>query len=614
MIGWSMSRGRSPRIWLILSRTSWAATSTLFSSANWTKTCETPSVETERSSSMPEIVFTARSIRSVISVSMSSGAAPAWRVVIEMVGNSTFGNRSTPRLKYENTPTTTRDRTSTEAKTGRRMEISASHCTSVPSLFPDGAAVDQRVRRRGDYTLVGLEAAQDLELAVQLAPELDEALLGAIVPDDEDPRYARVGLHGRGRHEWRRRSDGQLDARRGEEPGLERAAGVGHERLDHQGARVSFEGRAHIGDGALEGPARIRLDPEGDLLYALHRRDRGLRYRQLDPQRIDAHDRRDPRAPLEVLPDVDVLLDDQTGVRRPDRGVGERLSRHGHAGPLRLERLVALARLVDLGVELLSLGQIVVAFEIVFRMRNESLLDQSLVTPVLVLHPLGGDVCLPHLRCLQGIEGVTRHDAEPGHGLRLDGLGLAKLVERVVLIELRQHGAGLHDLAALDVDTHGARRRLRRHVRLGVGVQRSGDVEGARQRPRDHRRGPHGDGQRHGALRVLRFRGRAPARRRGEKRQRRPEKPASCVEPQVSPHRGSSSRDGHSGIASRQMRSSSLVSSAISIFRGTRVSADSSSGRRSRPAARVARAGSVKNSRRNISSVISLPSARSTDL
>ena len=39
-------------------------------------TCETPSDEIERSSSMPLIVLTASSILSVISVSICSGAAP----------------------------------------------------------------------------------------------------------------------------------------------------------------------------------------------------------------------------------------------------------------------------------------------------------------------------------------------------------------------------------------------------------------------------------------------------------------------------------------------------------------------------------------------------------
>ena len=54
-------------------------------------TCETPSDEVERSSSMPLMVLTASSILSVISVSTSSGAAPGSRVVTTTVGKSTFG-------------------------------------------------------------------------------------------------------------------------------------------------------------------------------------------------------------------------------------------------------------------------------------------------------------------------------------------------------------------------------------------------------------------------------------------------------------------------------------------------------------------------------------------
>ena len=68
---------------------------------------------------MPATVLTARSTLSVISVSTSSGAAPGWRIVTETMGNSTLGNRSTPRLKYEKILTTTRERIRTEAKTGR---------------------------------------------------------------------------------------------------------------------------------------------------------------------------------------------------------------------------------------------------------------------------------------------------------------------------------------------------------------------------------------------------------------------------------------------------------------------------------------------------------------
>ncbi len=48
---------------------------------------------------MPAMVLTARSILSVISVSISSGAAPDCRVVTVMIGKSTLGNRSTPSWK-----------------------------------------------------------------------------------------------------------------------------------------------------------------------------------------------------------------------------------------------------------------------------------------------------------------------------------------------------------------------------------------------------------------------------------------------------------------------------------------------------------------------------------
>ena len=54
-------------------------------------TRERPSVEVERSSSMPATVLTAASMRSVISVSMFSGVAPGFEVVTETTGVSTRG-------------------------------------------------------------------------------------------------------------------------------------------------------------------------------------------------------------------------------------------------------------------------------------------------------------------------------------------------------------------------------------------------------------------------------------------------------------------------------------------------------------------------------------------
>ena len=63
------------------SRTSCAATLTSLSSLKLTMTCETPSVEIERSSSMPLMVLIASSILSESSVSISSGAAPGSSVI-----------------------------------------------------------------------------------------------------------------------------------------------------------------------------------------------------------------------------------------------------------------------------------------------------------------------------------------------------------------------------------------------------------------------------------------------------------------------------------------------------------------------------------------------------
>ncbi len=95
--GGSIPFGRSWSTVWILSRTSCAPTSAFLSRSNWTVTIETPSLELERSSSMPEMVLTAPSILSVMSVSTSSGAAPSRRVVMTTNGRSTFGNWSSPR-------------------------------------------------------------------------------------------------------------------------------------------------------------------------------------------------------------------------------------------------------------------------------------------------------------------------------------------------------------------------------------------------------------------------------------------------------------------------------------------------------------------------------------
>src|SRR5438874_12663778 len=91
-------------------------------------TCEIPSEEIDRSSSMPLIVLTPCSILSVTSVSICSGAAPGWTVVTTMVGISIFGKRSTPSFVNENAPMTVNERMRTVANTGRLTHSEANHC------------------------------------------------------------------------------------------------------------------------------------------------------------------------------------------------------------------------------------------------------------------------------------------------------------------------------------------------------------------------------------------------------------------------------------------------------------------------------------------------------
>ena len=103
-LGRAMPCGRSRRTVAMCSRTSCAAMSVSSRAANCAMTSETPSVEIERSSSMPLMVLTASSILSVTSVSTASGDAPGYGVTMVTSGKSTFGNWSTPSLLVADEP------------------------------------------------------------------------------------------------------------------------------------------------------------------------------------------------------------------------------------------------------------------------------------------------------------------------------------------------------------------------------------------------------------------------------------------------------------------------------------------------------------------------------
>src|SRR5271165_6245571 len=123
-IGARVPSGKSDRIELTLSRTSWVPTSPFFDSRNWTVTIDTPSWVIDRSSSMPETVLMMSSTGLLTVVSISSTLAPGSTVVTVHTGKSTLGKRSTPSSLYETSPSTTGIATSTQVNTGRLMQRS----------------------------------------------------------------------------------------------------------------------------------------------------------------------------------------------------------------------------------------------------------------------------------------------------------------------------------------------------------------------------------------------------------------------------------------------------------------------------------------------------------
>ncbi len=128
MIGGRTSRGRLRMAMATLSRTSWAATSIWRFRAKVTITMELPGLVIERSSWMPWIVLICSSSFCETCVSISSVEAPGSSVRTVTVGRSTEGKRSTPSRNQEAAPTTTSAMTIIVAKTGRRMQTSASFC------------------------------------------------------------------------------------------------------------------------------------------------------------------------------------------------------------------------------------------------------------------------------------------------------------------------------------------------------------------------------------------------------------------------------------------------------------------------------------------------------
>ena len=115
--------------------------------------------------------------------------------------------------------------------------------------------------------------------------------------DDVDAAGAGDGFDGRRRHEQRRRGRRLLNERRGEEAGLQPSVGVRRDGFDRQRALVGLRSEGDTKRTfAVNVFAGIGVDGQPHGLSGLDQRQRLLRDRQLDAQRIDPHDRGDLRA------------------------------------------------------------------------------------------------------------------------------------------------------------------------------------------------------------------------------------------------------------------------------------------------------------------------------
>ena len=136
-------------------------------------TCDTPSDEIERSSSMPLMVLTASSILSVTSVSICSGAAPGLHRRDDDGREVDLGKPIDAELREGEGADDGQRQDQHVAKTGRLTQSAASHCMTIPKqagrpALDLGAVGELRdVLRR--HALAGLEPVGDLDQIVDRA-------------------------------------------------------------------------------------------------------------------------------------------------------------------------------------------------------------------------------------------------------------------------------------------------------------------------------------------------------------------------------------------------------------------------------------------------------------
>src|SRR6266550_153844 len=404
-IGTSAVSGRLLTIRSTLLRTSEAATSAFFSSTKFTKTCETPSTDVERNSSMPLMVLTAPSTLSVISVSISCGDAPGLTTVIVIVGRSIFGNRSTPRDRKENRPTTVMLRMSMVANTGRRTQISASFCMAYPGsagilpalllrltrslprvvlyLLPDCCPITQLIDIARSHHLVGRHPTLEFNQIALSLTRLHQALLGMAALDHEHVGRARNCAQRSLRHQHSRLGLRQENAHSCKLSRLQFSLRIFDVRFHGQCPRSCSDVRRNARHAPGKVTIRIRRDAHRDTLASMNLRDRLLRNIYADPQRIQVDNSCDFLLRRNIFADVSRPLRNIARHRRDHDRVTEiafrqrELSCRGVDGGLGVrDRGVVLLGLVNQRLILLS-QLIALRFLLVIgRARNVARFDQ----------------------------------------------------------------------------------------------------------------------------------------------------------------------------------------------------------------------------------------------
>src|SRR5437764_6363907 len=328
-IGISAVSGSSLTIRSTLLRTSWAATSAFFSSRNVIKTCDTPSTEVDRSSSMLLIVLTALSTLSVISVSTSCGDAPGLTTVTVIVGRSIFGKRSTPSERYEKTPTTVMLRMSIVANTGRRTQISASFCMTffrsadilsavrehparithslpraVQHLLPHSDSIIQLIDITRRHDFISSDPTLDLDQIAFGLTSLDQPLLREAVLEYIHVGRTRDRAQRALRDEHCRFALRQKHAHGCELLRLQFGIWILDVSFHGQSSRCAIEARRNARHMTRETSIRIRCYADGNALADANLRNRLLRHIDADAQRIQVHDRRDLLLRRNVLTNI----------------------------------------------------------------------------------------------------------------------------------------------------------------------------------------------------------------------------------------------------------------------------------------------------------------------